>query len=118
MEKYEKLIRNEKIKSPFKRRLSGGGEDDETGDGHAKFDDMETSGETPQHKKTKTDESDHGRERFRRESTSSSGDGSSQSSRKPIEYEKDMAILERRQKQIDYGKNTLGYENYLKQVSR
>lgn len=118
VEKYEKLIRDEKIKSPFKRRLSGGG--DETGDGHAKFDDMETGGDgIPQHKKTKTDENDHGRERFRRESSSSSGDGSSsQSSRKPIEYEKDLAILERRQKQVDYGKNTLGYENYLKQVPR
>lgn len=119
VEKYEKLIRDEKIKSPFKRRHSGGGEDEETGDGHAKFEDMETGVDgTPQHKKTKTDENDHGRERFRRESSSSSGEGSSQSSRKPIEYEKDLAILERRQKQIDYGKNTLGYENYLKQVSR
>ncbi|XP_065081432.1 histone RNA hairpin-binding protein [Ochlerotatus camptorhynchus] len=119
VEKYEKLIRDEKIKSPFKRRLSGGGEDDETGDGHAKFDDVETSGDgTPQHKKTKTDENCHGQERFRRESSSSSGDGSSQSSRKPIEFEKDSAILERRQKQIDYGKNTLGYENYLEQVPR
>lgn len=119
VEKYEKLIRDEKIKSPFKRRLSGGGEDDETGDGHAKFEDVETSNDgTSQHKKTKTDENDHGRERFRRESSSSSGDGSSQSSRKPMQYEKDLAILERRQKQIDYGKNTLGYENYLQQVPR
>lgn len=119
VEKYEKLIRDEKIKSPFKRRLSGGGEDDETADGHAKFEDAETSTDgTSQHKKTKTDENDHGRERFRRESSSSSGDGSSQSSRKPMQYEKDLAILERRQKQIDYGKNTLGYENYLQQVPR
>lgn len=120
VEKYEKLIRDEKIKSPFKRRLSGGGEEDETGgDGHAKFDGMETGADgTPQHKKSKTDENDHGRARFRRESSCSSGDGSSQSSRKPMEYEKDLAILERRQKQIDYGKNTLGYENYLKQVPK
>lgn len=120
VEKYEKLVRDEKIKSPFKRRLSGGGEDDEAGDGHATFDDVgQTAGGTSQCKKTKTDENDHGRERFRRESSSSSGDGSSQSSRKPIiEFETDMSILVRRQKQIDYGKNTLGYENYLKQVPR
>lgn len=119
VEKYEKLVRDEKIKSPFKRRLSGGGEDDESGDGHAQFDDGETSAEgTSHHKKAKTGENDHGRERFRRESSSSSGDGSSHSSRKPLEYEKDPAILERRQKQIDYGKNTLCYENYRQMVPK
>lgn len=119
VEKYEKLVRDDKIKSPFKRRLSGGGEDDDTNrdDGHAKFVDAEP-GFDQQYKKTKIHENDHGRTRFRRESSSSSADSSSQSSRKPIEYEKDVSILERRQKQIDYGKNTLGYENYIKQVPR
>lgn len=121
VEKYEKLVRDDKIKSPFKRRLSGGADDDESCDGHAKFDDAEASADgISQHKKSKTGEDDHGRERFRRDSTSSSGDGSSssQSSRKPIEYEGDLATLVRRQKQIDYGKNTLCYENYLKQVPK
>lgn len=129
VEKYEKLVRDEKIKSPFKRRLSGdeaedGELNDGGNDGHAKFVEAECDGpQQPQqhnlHKKTKMNEEDHGRERFRRESSSSSsGDGSSQSSRKPMEYEKDLSILERRQKQIDYGKNTLGYENYMKQVPR
>lgn len=118
VQKYEKLVRDDKIKSPFKRRLSGGGEDDDTNrdDGHAKFVDTEP-GYDQQFKKTKINENDHGRARFRRESDSS-GDSASQSSRKPTEFEKDISILERRQKQIDYGKNTLGYENYLKQVPR
>ncbi|XP_055540299.1 histone RNA hairpin-binding protein [Wyeomyia smithii] len=122
VEKYEKLIRTDKIKSPFKRRLSGGEEDDDD-DGHVKFSEenvnCDDASSKNQHKKTKKHEEDHGRERFRKDS-SSSGDGSSssQSSRKPVEYEKDMAILVRRQKQIDYGKNTLGYENYMKQVPR
>lgn len=33
-------------------------------------------------------------------------------------YEHDEGILARRQKQIDYGKGTLGYELYCAQVPR
>ncbi|XP_058813756.1 histone RNA hairpin-binding protein [Topomyia yanbarensis] len=121
VEKYEKLVMKDMIKSPFKRRLSGGCEEDD--DGHAKFIGEECDGDelaNNQHKKTKKHEDDHGRERFRRDS-SSSGEGSSngsQNSRKPLEFEKDVSILVRRQKQIDYGKNTLGYESYLEKVPR
>lgn len=116
VEKYEKLVRDDKIKSPFKRRLSND-EEDGNDDGHAKYSEDEPDPPPNQHKKSKMSENDHGRERFRCES-SSSGDASSQTSRKPIEYEKDIVILERRQKQIDYGKNTLGYENYCKQIPK
>lgn len=34
----------------------------------------------------------------------------------PVELETDPAILQRRQKQIDYGKNTVGYVNYTQQI--
>lgn len=109
VQKYEKLIRCDMIKSPFKRRLSG----EADGNGN------DVDPDTDRYKKSKTHEDDHGRtERFSRRESTDSGDGSSQSSRRPVEYEKDIETLVRRQKQIDYGKNTLGYENYLRQVPK
>ena len=38
--------------------------------------------------------------------------------KKSIEYEEDKQILSRRSKQIDFGKNTLGYQNYLKVIPK
>uniref|UniRef100_A0A3P8SKV9 Stem-loop binding protein 2 n=1 Tax=Amphiprion percula TaxID=161767 RepID=A0A3P8SKV9_AMPPE len=36
----------------------------------------------------------------------------------PINTETNAAVLKRRQKQIQYGKNTSGYQNYLQQVPK
>ncbi|RWS09567.1 histone RNA hairpin-binding protein-like protein [Dinothrombium tinctorium] len=38
--------------------------------------------------------------------------------KKRMEFETDLKALERKQKQIDYGKNTIGYQNYLKAVPK
>ncbi|KAF7272025.1 hypothetical protein GWI33_015164 [Rhynchophorus ferrugineus] len=39
-------------------------------------------------------------------------------SKRSSNYEDDPAIISRREKQIEYGKNTIGYDNYLKTVPK
>lgn len=108
-EKYDRLIKEEKIKNPFKRRLSSNSNESRSTspmtlqqvDKTISF----VASSTSQTKKSKI-------ELGCRRRTISTGSGGAQ------EFETNQEILARRQKQIDYGKNTIGYDNYVQQVPR
>lgn len=97
--KFEKLLKEEKIKTTLKRCLS-------PSSALKTSDSKRPSGSPDECNDRERDLSPESSER----SNSSAG--------KPREFETDEGVLDRRQKQIDYGKNTVGYDLYVKQVPK
>lgn len=101
--KFDKLVTMKKIKSPFKRHLSN--EKIELSSDNATFGDFKSTYSENygnENKKFKSVQPD-------RPVSQSSDEGM---------FETNPEILDRRQKQIDYGKNTQGYANYLKAIPK
>ncbi|ALC46407.1 Slbp [Drosophila busckii] len=108
--KFERLVKAEKLKTPFKRRhsLTPPTQSNENSRSNSP-NSSETSEDISHHKKAFKIKDE---KRVRHNSYTSSTSSSSSY------VEADPAVLSRRQKQIDYGKNTAAYERYVETVNR
>ncbi|CAH1729496.1 unnamed protein product [Chironomus riparius] len=113
--KFDKLASDNKIKSPFKRRLENEVVEKQP---EKKFKESNDKNGEPEDSDDDENNKKPLRKRFCSERSSESSSNCSSTNYIKQELETDQATLERRQKQIDYGKNTIGYDNYMKEVPK